>query len=61
MTEIIGDWVRLPDGRIGQVWALGTTTASVWVADGREFTAARIDDLKPATHEEPDLFAGEPA
>ena len=57
MNEIIGDWVRLPDGRIGQVWALGTTTASVWVADGKEFTAATITDLKPATHDEPDLFA----
>ena len=44
----IGSWTRLPDGGVGQVWAIYADrdqTRRVWVADGERYVDIPLADL----------------
>lgn len=45
----LGDWVIVPDGRIGQVWAQHPDHTRYWVAFGKTKPEAfRLTELQPA-------------
>lgn len=41
----VGSWTRLPNGGVGQVWALSRGRATVWVADGQRYIDLPIAKL----------------
>jgi len=60
----VGSWTRLPDGNVGQVWAVYADkqrTRRVWIADGERYVDVGLDELvdpsaEPDVDEQGDLF-----
>lgn len=42
----VGDQVRLPDGRTGEVWSKAPGQDQVWLIVNDAFTAARVENLE---------------